>query len=350
MLPLRITCYCRHHREKVGFLVHFTMTDSAGRLVGRGTTPPIMITDDHKSTTASSSITKLNSPVIRHVAGVQFGHDVSPSPVDGPPSSKRKLGSKLTRPRLRQKPYDIARKLDQSDMASPIDGTGYPMTDSGASPHSMSSLYSGTTAPSSPEVSDIQPSSALSPLFGYPLSDASFSGLGINQSMTVDSSDMYVTDQSQVLDPSMPHFPHLPSTPYLPTAPPSPPVPTPTLDSHTIPQGPALFSFFPPPPLPVSGVLPPPRIHRLIPSSGPTYGGVEITVLGAHFHVGVPLNCVFGDVVASSTLRWSDNTLVCILPSRAVPGVVAVGIEGVNGEDASPPVLFTYTDESDKAL
>ncbi|RXW21631.1 hypothetical protein EST38_g4228 [Candolleomyces aberdarensis] len=50
VLPLRITCYCRHHREKVGFNVHFTMMDHTGRLIGSGMTKPIMITDDHKTT------------------------------------------------------------------------------------------------------------------------------------------------------------------------------------------------------------------------------------------------------------------------------------------------------------
>ncbi|KAJ9474443.1 Protein MGA2 [Pseudozyma hubeiensis] len=49
VLPTRITCYCRHHKEKVGFCVIFTMRDWQGRLVATGSTPPIMITDDHKS-------------------------------------------------------------------------------------------------------------------------------------------------------------------------------------------------------------------------------------------------------------------------------------------------------------
>lgn len=49
VLPTRITCYCRHHKEKVGFCVIFTMRDWQGRLIATGSTPPIMITDDHKS-------------------------------------------------------------------------------------------------------------------------------------------------------------------------------------------------------------------------------------------------------------------------------------------------------------
>src|ERR1700733_727775 len=55
--------------------------------------------------------------------------------------------------------------------------------------------------------------------------------------------------------------------------------------------------------------------------------------------------------MASSTQRWSDNTLVCILPPRATSGVVAVWFSGLQkDEDGTPPCLFTYTDESDRAL
>jgi len=96
-----------------------------------------------------------------------------------------------------------------------------------------------------------------------------------------------------------------------------------------------------------------PIIHRLIPNAGPTHGGIEVTILGANFHPTIQLNCVFGETTASSTQRWSDNTLVCMLPPRATPGVVAVWFEGFPKTDDqlnSPPSLFTYSDESDRAL
>ncbi|KAJ2925125.1 hypothetical protein H1R20_g11951, partial [Candolleomyces eurysporus] len=83
------------------------------------------------------------------------------------------------------------------------------------------------------------------------------------------------------------------------------------------------------------------------------HGGIEVTVLGANFHPSIQLNCIFGDVAASSTQRWSENTLVCVLPPRAVPGVVAVWFEGfpkVEDPLSSPASLFTYLDESDRAL
>lgn len=97
--------------------------------------------------------------------------------------------------------------------------------------------------------------------------------------------------------------------------------------------------------------MPTPKIHRLIPATGPTYGGIEITILGANFHHNLQLNCVFGEARSTSTQRWSDNTLVCMLPPSPTPGVVAVWFEGVQREeDGSRPTLFAYTDESDRAL
>ncbi|KAJ2878167.1 SPT3 Dosage dependent suppressor of Ty-induced promoter mutations-like protein, partial [Coemansia asiatica] len=50
VLPTRITCYCRHHNEKVGFCICLTLRDSQGAVLKTLMSPPIMITDDHKST------------------------------------------------------------------------------------------------------------------------------------------------------------------------------------------------------------------------------------------------------------------------------------------------------------
>lgn len=49
ILPTRITCYCRHHNERLGFCIYFEMLDYTGKKVAEGISPPIMITDDHKS-------------------------------------------------------------------------------------------------------------------------------------------------------------------------------------------------------------------------------------------------------------------------------------------------------------
>ncbi len=49
--PMRIACYCRHHNEKAGFQVIFTITDHRGNLIAQSFSPSIMITDDHKTHT-----------------------------------------------------------------------------------------------------------------------------------------------------------------------------------------------------------------------------------------------------------------------------------------------------------
>ncbi|KAF9422763.1 hypothetical protein BGZ76_003740, partial [Entomortierella beljakovae] len=49
LLPTRITCYCRHHNEKVGFRIQFTAKDSSGVVLATVLTNPVMMMDDHKS-------------------------------------------------------------------------------------------------------------------------------------------------------------------------------------------------------------------------------------------------------------------------------------------------------------
>lgn len=48
-IPMRIACYCRHHHEKLGFKIIFTLKDHTGQIVAQELSPSIMITDDHKT-------------------------------------------------------------------------------------------------------------------------------------------------------------------------------------------------------------------------------------------------------------------------------------------------------------
>lgn len=92
-----------------------------------------------------------------------------------------------------------------------------------------------------------------------------------------------------------------------------------------------------------------PRLHRLIPSEGPIYGGSEVTVLGSNFYEG--LTCLFGENPAIPTHCWSNNTLLCILPPAATAGPVVVSFkEHPLMLESQDVVLFTYIDESDRAL
>ncbi|KAG0047287.1 SPT3 Dosage dependent suppressor of Ty-induced promoter mutations-like protein [Gryganskiella cystojenkinii] len=97
-----------------------------------------------------------------------------------------------------------------------------------------------------------------------------------------------------------------------------------------------------------------PKMSRLIPNSGPCFGGIEITVLGSNFYAG--LTAMFDSTPALPTQFWSPNTLICILPPRIQPGTTVVTFKEhptitlPQSGDLNEMMLFTYVDESDKAL
>ncbi|PSS38041.1 hypothetical protein PHLCEN_2v126 [Hermanssonia centrifuga] len=361
ILPLRITCYCRHHREKTGFNVHFTLFDHHGRIVGSGITRPIMITDDHKSTGINKSFT---SSADATPEGDWPYRTIGERPdVSGPSQSKRKNRSEATeRNKKRSKPYDgrrtgkLSRRASNGSINSPTSGapsaftTTRPSTPAlshgGSSPAQMSS-----TVPTTPDLSDHAAAEVVASILS-----SAFEPSVLQSDVSVGRmfDDIIMPDDQHLSSAEVPL--DLSTTSYLT---PEPSSALPSLSSpHTLAM-PApqpfdvaqqmhfLFNHDPPPTIP--SLLP--KIHRLIPSSGPTYGGIEITVLGANFHPNMQLTCIFGDARASSTQRWSDNTLVCLLPPSTTPGVVTVWFDGIQKEDdGSQPPLFAYTDETDRAL
>ncbi|KAL0956331.1 hypothetical protein HGRIS_002483 [Hohenbuehelia grisea] len=347
VLPLRITCYCRHHREKVGFLVHLTMMDHNGRIIGSGISRPIMITDDHKTTTGSiqAALAKsFGSPGMYDMDhDMYMGRELVTehhAPDAKAPSKRTKEAPSGAGSKPRAKPYDGStkrakriREASESSLPSP------------STTHSPLSL---TRSPTPPTM-DAQTAATFAPsLEGHP--SASQLCVDVHQRRNSSheseaSSDTLITPDDQSYDVAM--LP--PQQLYQPvvTNPIIPNILRPTTvmpSSQTLP-----LLFFDPG---QSMSLPIPIIHRLIPNCGPTHGGVEVTILGANFHPTLQLNCVFGDTVASSTSRWSDNTLVCILPPRATAGIVQVWFDGIpKSEDPATSLsLFTYTDDSDRAL
>lgn len=360
VLPLRLTCYCRHHREKLGFNVHFSMVDHTGRTVGIGVSRPIMITDDHKTARNANNTANANglemTPVseFHHLsqgADHQWAKALASEKKDVKAPSKRKSVSgaqETATSKRRAKPYDNSRSSKAS--------------------------REGSVA-SAPSPSSSQPGSATrspSPVAQSPHLSLS---LGMVNDMLAElpstSSPIYDIPPSHM--GSLFHLPDLPMPPAVDDlgpvhnpifAPPSPSQITPQAHNpndnmtQSI-MAPAMpFMFFPhpslahPPVLPNNG-LPIPRVQRMIPACGPTHGGIEVTILGTGFHPGLDLRCVFGDVVSHSTHRWSDNTLVCVLPPRQCAGVVHVWFDGFKmDETQSIPAeaLFTYSDESDRAL
>ncbi|KAH0827862.1 hypothetical protein J3R83DRAFT_3489 [Lanmaoa asiatica] len=335
VLPVRITCYCRHHREKVGFNIHFTMLDHNGRLVGTGMTPPIMITDDHKSTVKSG--TAPSTPVLEAQV------DWSSLPPAAPPTENTSLLKAPTSKWQRPVKSKFSR---EASVTSPTSSVNSPSMHPATGPNTRSPTPSQLPRSSSPVpapqptvtfTTDGDSPSAFNS--SKPISTSLINGVPgtaifsppngistITTSQFPSPSDIFSPDTSPVTQPSQ-------------------------LLATLVPPQPMPFLFFNPSSPPPVASLPLPKIHRLIPSSGPTHGGIEVTVLGENFHPAIQFNCIFGDVLASSTQRWSDNTLLCVLPPRPTPGVVAVWFQGLDETKHSTlPSLFTYTDESDRAL
>jgi hypothetical protein len=342
VLPLRITCYCRHHREKVGFNVHFTMTDEAGRIVGTGSSRPIMITDDHKTAPSANGLARQpeysNGFMGMDSEWSQVGGSLNEVPPDARAPSKRKKDVQPAQGgKRRPKPYDSSGKPNRASREGSVASLASPATSYSALPMTRSptpaSVYQHILASepiSMQQAPPLQPSSQ-----GSDSSSPDTLITPLDQSPNVLMSDAH--RQHEIM--------HAPSPLALPTS-----VSPAVMPAHPHPMP---FMFFDPLQTSQNLSLQLPIIHRLIPNMGPTHGGIEVTVLGANFHPSLQLNCIFGDVAASSTQRWSDNALVCVLPPRASAGVVAVWFDGfpkMDDQTNAPPSLFTYSDESDRAL
>ncbi|KAI5123685.1 hypothetical protein M0805_001713 [Coniferiporia weirii] len=364
VLPLRITCYCRHHREKVGFNVHFTVKDVSGRVIGKGMSPPIMITDDHKSTDKSAP-KQLQAPSYLGDADWEPRTPMISIPCESAsadtiaPSRRRQSGTRVcvAPSKRRPKPYDSPRaSSDRPRRREASEGNTQSLVDALLSPASTSysdaSAFTSHNAATSSVFSSTVPSSPASQsrdgTMAFPLPLNSNTSPISTESSFMENQDTFM---HEALAQSAPFFPLSPPD----TAPSSPPtnVVMPRLASSAhIELSSFTYNLLHPQPEPPNQTFPAPKIHRLIPSSGPTFGGIEVTVLGSNFHASVPYSCVFGEVVASSTSRWSENTLVCILPPRACAGVVPVTLEGMklDGDSENQPALFTYTNETDRTL
>jgi hypothetical protein len=97
-----------------------------------------------------------------------------------------------------------------------------------------------------------------------------------------------------------------------------------------------------------------PVIHKIIPNEGPTYGGVEVTLLGAGFSQG--LEAWFGNQKATTTTYWGGSSLVCLLPSSPIAGDVVVMLKGQGVLEtrhllwSSQRTSFKYIDDNESML
>jgi uncharacterized protein len=304
------------------------MLDNSGRVVGTGMSRPIMITDDHKTSSNKTPELTTNFSALDHPEWVgRTLNEILPI-IDLRAPSKRKEILSTTITKNRPKPYDSNGKLNRLSREGSVASQPSP-------PTSFSPLP--TTRESTPfsvvqNMISSDPGLVNTPPLRHPLQGSETSSPDSLATPLDLSSDVYMPEANFSLSDISPTLPHSMSSSMIQSSLP-----------HSL-----SFMFFDRQSIPAQD----PTIHRLIPSMGPTHGGIEVTVLGANFYPSLQLNCVFGDVTASSTQRWSDNTLVCVLPPRATPGIVTVWFEGFRKteDQNAPPSSFTYSDESDRAL
>ncbi|ORZ18665.1 hypothetical protein BCR42DRAFT_372204 [Absidia repens] len=304
ILPTRITCYCRHHNERLGFCIYFEMQDHTGKPVATGMSPPIMITDDHKS-------------------------------------SKIKAGRK--RPRT---------DLDKPISAQAILSAGsFPFASNTPPPHPSNN---GNTVSPTSSSSNTSPSSNTQSFLPFnTFTDTQFNNA--NHSIPHHHNPkMAVTSSSPNGTSLINHYQQIKSEPShmqldqnllntMATA------VTPTSNNSNSTENSKHHHATTPTSQGKVAMVERPQMQRMIPSEGPMDGGIEVTILGSGFRPG--LTCMFGDIAATNTHYWSPNTLVCILPPAIEPGAVVVSFkEYPVVPDSQDLTLFTYCNENDRAL
>ncbi|KAF3917156.1 hypothetical protein ABW20_dc0100621 [Dactylellina cionopaga] len=398
-LPMRIACYCRHQSEKSGFRIILTIKDHNDNLIAQNITPPILITDDHKTNAPSQPASQqpvAAAPAIAKSATSPTAQPIAPSgpiPVAPAPPANNAL------------PYSASDTnllaMGQPDSATKANRTGHSRQNSRqSSVGAMQSPppYSATTAGPSAKKRKANPASkARSELT---MTKIDTSGPSASQSQTTP-----FTQQQPPFTPSNQNFPmtgmfdqsqhpFTPSTPLengiggpnyfgfhnrnhsidslhglqifsAPTSAQASRVPSRVaspVQQFSVPQSqrpvftPAQFAQVQSQLLNVangqlSQALMPFDITRIVPTEGPCQGGIEVTILGSGFQRSHTV--YFGDKQSPRTEYWSDTTIVCLLPPSSTPGSVSVVMRYAAQPSMTLPGRagrFMYTDDTEQKM
>ncbi|KXS20058.1 hypothetical protein M427DRAFT_52324 [Gonapodya prolifera JEL478] len=329
ILPTRVTCYCRHWDERVGFCIYFILRDHTSRVLATGLSPPILVTDDHKSA-PKPSMNAVPGP------GLVLSKPIKPPPSRSTPlPAKRRGRASSEEEHGKVGPVAMARqrRRERVSLVGPLAGVGAgPGTAQVKVKREPESPRSPPSAPGTPGPA--------------PADDSKGGAVGVAS---------VVEQLAARMDRS-------------------PPPPTPIVGAGARPwvvetdgamyigyaADEAHHGLHAP-----GGVVAPatgrrraedagdPVIARVVPGEGPLAGGVDVTVLGRGFRDG--LTVLFGDVPSPAVQVWNANTLVVVLPPARMPGPVVVGFKDVQapadarlGGEGMP--LFLYKDDSDRAL
>lgn len=392
-IPMRIACYCRHHAEKMGFQVIFTMTDHRGQLIAQAMSPSIMITDDHKTHTPPSAAStpaaaapvlsprpnipaqsnpglkasldspqrldpnldlqaarrnSSGSPAVPGVPGDQlqsalaaqrqsnYSRPASPSSCPGGPAKKRRANGSI------KIPSDLT--MTQLDTGH-LSGSQPPTSTASAGPLTPATSPFPSAAPAAfPPPGDLSLYSA-----GTAAPDSLTNPFGRGPSTRNNS------NQTLFTEPSRPSG--LPNLTMPLFGPPASARPNSASNrgghrvSPSVAGGPmraqlgqAMAGSSAPASAPTA-----PVIFKVIPGEGPVTGGVEVTLMGQGFYNG--MHVMFGDKQSPATTFWSSESLVCLLPPSDSACMVPVTLreQSVHFQNTAPQ-WFRYVDDSEQQL
>ncbi|KAJ1734030.1 SPT3 Dosage dependent suppressor of Ty-induced promoter mutations-like protein [Coemansia biformis] len=342
VLPTRITCYCRHHMEKVGFCLYLSLRDSSGNVIASHVSSPIMITDDHKSTKFKTDRSKnrAKAEYDRHhldVSAAYATHALSgmASPT-GPYALGRQAMSARNSPTLRPHGYQSS-FLDTYSQFASLAGTP--------------SL--GNTPLGSPLMSAGHIGGFESP-FHLPQQAACLGGGGGGYPYSTHSGPpMFARDATQSILPVY-GATHSAAALGLHAA----------AAAAAAVQGPGLLdatglvthlgglSTAAAAVAPTTAATGPVQIGQVIPTQGPIVGGVRVMITGRGFHPN--MDVYFGDVRAGHVCV-EPSSITCILPPTRMTEVVAIHIRDRTtmydvGDDGAGQRMFTYVEDTDQAL
>lgn len=401
-IPMRIACYCRHHHEKQGFRVIFTLKDFQGRLVTQCLSPSIMITDDHK-TPQSNSQHHGSMEMAEQAPGLSGSTDlnaIQPGiPFRQSQSTSDIQALKRSASALSAQPLHSGNSSLGTSAAQTPRNLSRPASPGSAGPIAKKRKSSASKIPTTLTMTRIE-----TPAFAPTSGNAQQNGMArptsatspFSPSNSIPFADGPSPAYGQVTAPPNPMFPAA----VAPTTPngseqmlfQSDAIRTTGAESramsvmYSAPAS-AQNSRAPSPNAIMNGMLPPQQLNQLsqvsqvihsgvpmadnlqmaqfanaqrqqmasilkvLPNEGPTSGGIEVSILGSGFRQGQEV--YFGDTKATTTTYWADSAITCILPPYHTTGQVPVSVRSSQGLMQSAPrqtAQFMYKDENQDQL
>ncbi|KAI7902522.1 uncharacterized protein BX663DRAFT_543496 [Cokeromyces recurvatus] len=371
-LPTRITCYCRHHNERIGFRIRFALRSNKGIVVATGESPPIMITDDHKS--SKSRTPSISSDTI--ISTIRKRHRTRSKKVEQNNHNYAQMTHVSRRQKYNSNHGDKS-KDNVNPMYSSVTSSCFPS--STASTPSILGHFSTISPLMTPGGEELKGSmSPRTPTNSFnnnnwqnrmfqtiansdnenriqvpvSISERSTSTSTSTSTNSLHNENLTLSQNTKIADSFIPslscQYPQFEET-FMDTYYPSVNIPIDyslfyshhpySTTSYTAYSTPSTIS-----PISLPARLPQdlPILSQLIPSSGPSTGGFKITVLGQNFYQGLTL--MFGNR-AATILNCSPSSLVCILPpvveGREGPVAVTFKEHPLRPMDPIPP-LFNY--------